>query len=140
MLAAGRNKGDPETLGLPQLRLDCSQTHPRSFRGAERRGIWVFAGHLKNPDPSLCPGGHNWEFIINLCRLCSAGQPGGGGLYVILGLPFSAAHLQIGADERLQVAVDHAIHVADFHLGAMIFDKAVGLQGVRTYLRAEADV
>ncbi len=139
MLAAGRNKGDPETLGLPQLRSDCSQSHPRSFRGAERRGIWVFAGHLKNPDPSLCSGGHNWEFIINLCRALLSGTAGGC-LHVILGLPCSAAHLQIGADERLQVAVDHAIHVADFHLGAMIFDKAVGLQGVRTYLRAEVDV
>jgi hypothetical protein len=37
-------------------------------------------------------------------------------------LLLSAAHLQIGADEWLQVTIDYAVDVADFHLGAMVFD------------------
>jgi hypothetical protein len=57
-----------------------------------------------------------------------------------LRLLFSAAHLQIGADERLQIAVDYPIHIADLHLGAMIFDETIRLQDIRANLRAEVDV
>ena len=55
-------------------------------------------------------------------------------------LLFSAPRQQIGANERLQIAVEHAIHVADFHLGAVVFDHAIGLQHVRANLRSELDV
>jgi hypothetical protein len=51
-----------------------------------------------------------------------------------LRLLFPAAHLQVGADEGLQVAVDHPVHVADFHLGAMVFYQAIRLQNVRANL------
>jgi hypothetical protein len=40
----------------------------------------------------------------------------------LLPLLFAAAHLQVGANEWLQVPVDHGVHVPDFHLGAVIFD------------------
>ena len=47
---------------------------------------------------------------------------------------------QVGADEGVEVAVEHAVHVADFELGAVVLDEPVGLQGVGADLVAEADV
>jgi hypothetical protein len=57
-----------------------------------------------------------------------------------LRLLFSAAHLQIGADEGLQISVDYSIHVADFHLGSVVFDQTIRLQDIRANLGAEVDV
>jgi len=53
---------------------------------------------------------------------------------------FSPASQQIGADERLQVAIEHAVHVAHLGFGAVILDHAVGLQDVGANLRAEVVV
>src|SRR5580704_6419011 len=55
-------------------------------------------------------------------------------------LLLTAPRQQIGANERLQVAVEHAIHVANFRLRSMILDHAIRLQHVGTNLRSEFDV
>src|SRR6266567_6263357 len=55
-------------------------------------------------------------------------------------LLLSAPRQQICPDERLQIAVDHAVNVADLQLGAVILDHAVRLQDVGTYLRSEFNV
>src|SRR5271165_4510212 len=47
---------------------------------------------------------------------------------------------QVGADEGLQIAVNHAIDVADLGLGAVILDHAVRLQDVGANLRAEFNI
>src|SRR5580698_5805521 len=65
---------------------------------------------------------------------------GRGSLPACLRLLLAAAHLEIGADERLQVAVNYAVHVADFHLGSVVLDQTIRLQSVRADLRAEVDV
>jgi hypothetical protein len=49
-------------------------------------------------------------------------------------LLFASSHAKVGAYERLQVAVDHAIHISNFELGAVIFDHPVRLQNVRANL------
>src|SRR5258705_12008665 len=46
---------------------------------------------------------------------------------------------QVRLDERIEVAVEHAVDVADLHLGAMVLDHLVRLQHVAANLAAEAD-
>src|SRR5258705_2889653 len=46
---------------------------------------------------------------------------------------------QIRLDERVEIAVEHAVDVADLHLGAMVLDHLVRLQHVAANLAAEAD-
>src|SRR5512146_2774898 len=53
---------------------------------------------------------------------------------------FVAAHQQVRAYERLQVAVQHSINIADFCLGAMVLYKAIRRQHIGADLRAEIDV
>lgn len=57
-----------------------------------------------------------------------------------LSLLLSAARQQIGANKGLQIAVEHAIDIADFDFGAMILDQAVRLQDIGANLRSELDV
>ena len=47
---------------------------------------------------------------------------------------------EVGADERIDVAVEDAIYVAYFELRAVVFDHAVGLHDVGADLAAEGDV
>src|ERR1051325_7288466 len=44
---------------------------------------------------------------------------------------------QIRLDERIQITVEHAMNVADLHLGAVIFDHLIRLQHVAANLAAE---
>src|ERR1700679_1068452 len=44
---------------------------------------------------------------------------------------------QIPPQKRLQVAIEHLVHVAHFNLGAVVLGNAVGLQNVGPDLRAE---
>lgn len=44
--------------------------------------------------------------------------------------PAVAAHAEVGADKGLQIAVNHPVHIADFSLGAVIFNEPIGLQDV----------
>ena len=44
------------------------------------------------------------------------------------------------AEKGLEVSVEHLVHVAYFHFGAVVLGHAVGLQDVRADLRAEVDV
>ena len=55
-------------------------------------------------------------------------------------LPFRLFGQEVGANERVQVAVHHAVHVADFEFSAMVFDQTVGLHDVRPDLTAEGNV
>src|SRR5690349_12816714 len=55
----------------------------------------------------------------------------------LLCLLFPTAHLQISTYEGLQIAIDHAVNVANFHLGPVVLDQAIGLQHIRPNLRAE---
>jgi hypothetical protein len=41
-------------------------------------------------------------------------------------LLFVAALQQVGTHKRLQVAIEHPVHVADFHFGAVVLSHAVG--------------
>src|SRR5258705_11491863 len=45
---------------------------------------------------------------------------------------------QIRFDEWIQVAVEHAVHVADLHFGAMVLDHLIRLQNIAADLTAEA--
>ena len=47
---------------------------------------------------------------------------------------------QVGLDERVEVAVEDAVDVAHFHLGAVVLDHLVRLQHVAADLAAEGDV
>jgi hypothetical protein len=40
------------------------------------------------------------------------------------------SHLQIAADEGLEIAIKHTVYVADFYTGAEVFGHAVGLKDV----------
>src|SRR5580692_5630679 len=73
-------------------------------------------------------------------RRASLGWTTGAAVPTCLRLFLAAPHLQVGADEGLQVAIDHAVDVANFHLGAVIFDQPIRLQSVGADLRAEVDV
>ena len=67
----------------------------------------------------------------------------GGVLVVIqlnLQLPLGLFGHQVGADERVDVAVHDAVHVSGAELGAVVLDHAVGLHDVGTNLAAEGDV
>src|SRR5581483_785374 len=50
------------------------------------------------------------------------------------------SHLQVGANERPQIAVQHPVHVPHLHLRTVIFHHPVGREHVRPDLRAEIDV
>src|SRR5438270_1596908 len=52
-------------------------------------------------------------------------------------LLLSAARQQIGANERLQITIEHAIHIADFGFRAVILDHPVGLENIGANLRSE---
>jgi len=45
--------------------------------------------------------------------------------------PAVASHQQVSANKRRQIAVEHAVHVTELDLGAMVLDDAVGLKHVR---------
>ncbi len=47
--------------------------------------------------------------------------------------------LQIGFDEHVNVAVEHALDVADFDFGPLVLGQAVRLENVRSNLTAESD-
>src|SRR5215472_18430481 len=47
---------------------------------------------------------------------------------------------QVGANEGIQIAVEHAVYVADFKLRAVILDHLVGLHHVRADLAAKRNV
>src|ERR1051325_5996962 len=47
---------------------------------------------------------------------------------------------QIGVDQRVEIAIQHAVDVADGQLGAMVLDHPVGSQDVTANLAAEVDV
>src|SRR5437899_1252177 len=49
-------------------------------------------------------------------------------------------HRQVRTNEGLQIAIEYAIHIADFFLGPVILHHAVGLQHVGPDLRSEIDV
>jgi hypothetical protein len=51
-----------------------------------------------------------------------------------------APRKQIRPDERLQVPIEHTVHVANFHLGSMIFNQPIWLLDIRTILRPEIDI
>src|SRR6185437_1718027 len=51
-----------------------------------------------------------------------------------------APHLQIAADERLQRAIEHLVHIADFNARAQVFRHAIGLQHIAPDLRSPPDV
>ena len=53
---------------------------------------------------------------------------------------FPSAHSQIGLDKRLQIAIQHAIHVTDLQFRAMVFDEAIGLQHVGANLGSKIDI
>src|SRR5215471_13053510 len=55
-------------------------------------------------------------------------------------LLFSPARQQVGANERLQIAVKHSVCISDLCPGTVIFGHAVRLQHIGTYLRSEVDV
>src|SRR3984957_16809110 len=46
---------------------------------------------------------------------------------------------QISAQKRLQIPVEHLVHIANFNLGAVVLCNPVGLQHIRPNLRAEVD-
>src|SRR6266404_2162104 len=52
-------------------------------------------------------------------------------------LTLVSSRQQISADKRFQVAIQDPVHVAYFHLGAVVFYQAVRMQHVRPYLRAK---
>src|SRR6516225_7660920 len=83
------------------------------------------------------------QFFSSLTMITSrAAALGGVGLVVGLDVELALGFLreEIGADKRIEVAVEHAIHVADFEFGAMVLDEAVGLHHVGTDLAAEGDI
>src|SRR6266508_217454 len=47
---------------------------------------------------------------------------------------------QVGLDEAVEIAVEHAVHVADLELRAVVLDHLIGLQHVASDLVAEGDV
>src|SRR4051812_9009778 len=47
--------------------------------------------------------------------------------------------LQIGLDKHVDVAVEHALDVANFHLGALVLRQAVRLKNIGSNLAAESD-
>jgi hypothetical protein len=47
---------------------------------------------------------------------------------------------QIGVDQRFQIAIQHAVHVADGELGAVVLDHAIGRQHIAANLAAEVDL
>src|SRR5436305_6046104 len=55
-------------------------------------------------------------------------------------LLFSAARQQISSNERLQIAIDNAIHVTHFRFRTMVLDHPIGLQNVGANLRSKFDV
>src|ERR1700686_3970755 len=52
-------------------------------------------------------------------------------------LLLAAAHAQVRPDERLQVSVQHAVHIAYFQFRAVVLNQPVGLQHVRSNLRSK---
>src|SRR5437764_1152685 len=52
----------------------------------------------------------------------------------------SSPHQQVSANKGLQISVHHAVHVTHLFLRTVIFDHAIGLQHIGTYLRSEIDV
>src|ERR1700722_4681870 len=51
-----------------------------------------------------------------------------------------AAHAEVAADERLEIAVENLVYIAYFYAGAEVFRHAIGLQDVAADLRTELDV
>src|SRR5579864_1339942 len=49
-------------------------------------------------------------------------------------------HREVRTNEGLKIAIEYAIDVADFFLGAVILHHAVGLQHVGPDLRSEIDI
>ncbi len=46
---------------------------------------------------------------------------------LLLVRPAAPSHAQMSPDERLQIAVEHPVHIADLSLGAMVLDHSIGL-------------
>src|SRR5258708_18477098 len=53
---------------------------------------------------------------------------------------FSTAHGQVRTNERLQIAIEHAVNVTYFQFCPVILDHPVGLQHVGTNLRSELNI
>ena len=47
---------------------------------------------------------------------------------------------QIAANERIEVTVEHPVHIADLHTRAQVLGHAIGLQDVAADLRTEVDL
>src|SRR5208283_1151765 len=66
-----------------------------------------------------------------------------GGVEVVVGLDFELAlgslGKQISANERINVAVEHAVDIANAKLGAMVLNQAIGLHDVGANLAAKGN-
>src|SRR5690242_1647482 len=71
----------------------------------------------------------------------------GSGCALFKELIFAVAHslpglaeYQVRVDERVEIAAEHAIHVSDGELSAVVLDHPVGSQHITANLAAEVDV
>src|SRR5271155_2141810 len=88
--------------------------------------------------------GRNWRVNGAGVQRLGSERIGLGGVLVViqldLQLPLGLFGHQVGADERVNVAIHDAVHVSGAELGAMVFDHAVGLHDVGTDLAAKGNV
>src|SRR4026209_2920376 len=50
------------------------------------------------------------------------------------------AENQIRMDERIEIAIQHTVHISDREFGAVVLDHAVGRENVAADLAAEVDI
>ena len=82
-------------------------------------------GAIRASDAEGC-GGHERLYVV--------------GVWLDVELAFGFFGHQVAADEGVDVAVEHAIYVAYFELGAVVFDHAVGLHDVGADLAAKRNL
>src|SRR6266478_6686322 len=87
---------------------------------------------LCTPEPALSEAEGSPVVKISWWRISQLG--------VCLRFLLAPPHPQISLHQRPQIAIQHAIHVADLQLRAVILNHAVRLQHIRPDLRTEIDI
>ena len=82
-----------------------------------------------------------FNFSLRVLSLCSASH---GPLHSVSCLLTSDSRSfsthQIGLDKFVDIAIKHAVDIADFKLGAVVLDHLIGLQNIGANLAAPGDL
>ena len=104
----------------------------------EKRDVRVYRKAPPRRSSWFFPGWCEWSLVHSCFELDAADSVHrllDGGWDATL-----AAHDQIAADERVQIAVEHRVYVAHLDPRAQVLGNAVGLQHIGANLRTEVDV